>query len=680
VTSSKSFGKTLVVIFALLAGLMIPVAAQAGPKEIVESWVASAKNFEAVSIRHGGVSLDEQSQITTISDFELVITITPETLSITGKIPKEQTGNRVSYKILVPELRIKRLLKDGNYFTADLIEAASYSLFFEVISSTDTITSKTKFDGMSISNAKWSQLPELKQDPSRPASRFFPLVAAMADFSFDSARTGAAVGIQTSQKSTQITTTKIGTTVYINAVRGNYASVTVSEMTITTQQAQGNRPPTSDVTIGQINATNYNIGTVIRSFDPAGWQADEKRPRPILEKMSIGKISINAGNATFSIDSIELDDIAVRPVASSALAALDGFLGQLASESGEPDPLTTLNMVSKFYSAFELGKQTIKGLKFNITDEADGKLESLFFGDVSSDGIGGFAAREFVFSDVTGVKGTVGFFGFKNLKFPSIKALINVETAQKDGDIAAMLRAIPVLEEITLKGFQVKIPGKGELVVGEETLVMGNYIGPIPTKLSLKITDLLVPVSLLNPKERETMTALGYDSIGMSWDLRVSWDEATSNLGLTTSATMNDGGRFDAKIDIGGIPRKVFENPLTAQSILPLITFKSASAKFNDNSIVNRVLRMMARQQGMETDVFRQQVIGAIPFALQKLNNADFIRAATNAVTRLLTSGDAISLTARPADPISLLGLAASIGAAPGAAVQMLNLQVGNGQ
>lgn len=54
--------------------------------------------------------------------------------------------------------------------------------------------------------------------------------------------------------------------------------------------------------------------------------------------------------------------------------------------------------------------------------------------------------------------------------------------------------------------------------------------------------------------------------------------------------------------------------------------------------------------------------------------------AITQAVTELLTEGGTISLNAIPPNAISLIGLAASIGAAPGAAVEMLNLKIDSKQ
>ena len=664
--------RSIIFCLVLIGGHFSAAMAQTQAEDIINGWITDARSHDFVSITHEGITNDAASGVTSVNNLKISINISQA--MIEGSESARPDGEIV-YTITFPQLRFTRLGLDSGYYSAGRIEADSAGFTLEVNASGNETQGSGSYDGILIENARWARLPAVESDPSRPLSRFYPLVAALTDFSASQMRLGRLKMTQTSHQPSPVrTTAEYGGSIYRNIVRGDTASITMAGVKMMISPLEGTSGEVVNITVGPSSMTDYNAGTLVRSFGPGGW-ADGAQSRKIIGEMHLGGLDVRATSGTFSIGSIVVRDIFARPTGVDLPATLDALF-LLIKNGEEPDAQMIARLVAGSYGSLGLGELSVTGVNFDVPGEAKGSMDRFSIRELSRDGLGGVSVSGVEFAAKDGTRGALGLFDLSGLTFPALDALIGLEAAQARGDIAAIMQAIPTMKKAVMQDVRLTIPGKGDISLASQSVVMGGHIGPIPASLAMSITGLVVPASILEPRERAGLAGLGYDGVNLSLAIRAGWDEVSKIMTLAASGSLADGGKIDATIKLGGIPRSVFENPATAQNILPLITFNQGDAVFDDRSIVDRVLKMLAVQQGVEPDVFRQQVAGSVPFVLQKLNNPDFIRQVTVAVNTLLANRGSISLSARPADPVSVLGLVASAAAAPGAIIELLKLQV----
>ena len=169
---------------------------------------------------------------------------------------------------------------------------------------------------------------------------------------------------------------------------------------------------------------------------------------------------------------------------------------------------------------------------------------------------------------------------------------------------------------------------------------------------------------------------MGFKDVVVSYRLDANWDEASKLLAVDLSTWLKEGGELKIEVDVGGIPLSVFENPLTAQQAVGFLTVNGANVEFNDLSIVNKGMTIVAAKQGVDLATMKAQAVGLLPFALEILNNPGFVEELSGAVKQLLDNGGKISASATPSAPVSVMQLIGVGATAPGAIIDLLNVQV----
>ena len=83
-------------------------------------------------------------------------------------------------------------------------------------------------------------------------------------------------------------------------------------------------------------------------------------------------------------------------------------------------------------------------------------------------------------------------------------------------------------------------------------------------------------------------------------------------------------------------------------------------------------------RNGMRNRVLQTsgELLGMLPFALEILNNPEFVEEIRAVAAQLLDGGDGFLGTMKPANPVSLVQIAAGGATAPGVLLQLLNVEV----
>ncbi len=202
--------------------------------------------------------------------------------------------------------------------------------------------------------------------------------------------------------------------------------------------------------------------------------------------------------------------------------------------------------------------------------------------------------------------------------------------------------------------------------------------------------------SLPESEGRATLSALGYSVVEGSVDSSGVWDPVDGRMVLEKLAIqVNDAGTLDMTMDIGGYTMEFMESFQTLQKkmveegengngsagiamlgLMQQIIFNSASIRFDDNSLTNRVLEFVAAQQGVTPSDIVNQAKAVLPFALAQLNNPEFSAEVTSAVSAYLDNPQNLEISAKPGTPLPIAMIMASGMSAPNQLPNQLGVKV----
>ena len=655
--------------------------AWADPVAIVEGWIAQSEPYDWVTITHDGVAHDATSGTTTINGLTIVVAgydlpgVSPETTD-------SDTPDSVdfSYSFIFPSLEFDGLGTDGDYYVATAIRAETLDIGFTIESvNQGTTSSSGSYDGLTVANARWARLPEVAEDPLRPVSRFYPLVAALVDVSFDEAEFGALEIVSETSEPDVATVVTYGAGRIGQTVRGNISTMEIGEITVEAISS-GDESEMTDflMDFGGVRAETYNYGDIVRMFDPAMEPGTGDEPyETVAGLVSVFDWGLTVEDADFSIGDLRMEELGLRRPTIPFLARVDELYIRAVESGEEPDPEEVIELVAAFYGMFRLGLMEFRDME-GSSEDFFGSLASVGLAGLSSDGIESIYYRGFEVRDGSGdVEVKLGDFTISNFLFPSLAALINLEQAQEEGDIETMLAAIPKIGGISIADLLVNVPFLAELSLGRAAIESSDYIGPIPTRIGSVIDNLRLPTWMLDEDSAEVMASLGYDEIASSSNLELVWQEDEQTIALRSESVLVDGGRMSLSATVGGIPREALENPMSLMFLAFAMTLNEATLEFEDDSLTERALALFAEDQGTDVTTMRAQALGIIPFIAAPLQRPEFLTALTTAASSFLDEPGTLRLTMVPDAPVPFMALMeAADGDDPGLLIDLLNVQI----
>ena len=113
-------------------------------------------------------------------------------------------------------------------------------------------------------------------------------------------------------------------------------------------------------------------------------------------------------------------------------------------------------------------------------------------------------------------------------------------------------------------------------------------------------------------------------------------------------------------------------NPMAGMALLSPLGIKNALVEITDRSIVDRALAYNAAKQGLDTETYRTQLKGALPFMLGMLGDPDLQKKATTALLAFLDGGHRLTISLDPEDIVLLPMLVGAAAMSPKALVELL--------
>ncbi|RWO58737.1 hypothetical protein [Mesorhizobium sp.] len=181
-----------------------------------------------------------------------------------------------------------------------------------------------------------------------------------------------------------------------------------------------------------------------------------------------------------------------------------------------------------------------------------------------------------------------------------------------------------------------------------------------------------------DPKSKEVINALGYQNITGNLAMEGTWQPADGKMELSKyDISVDNAGTFGMTFGFGGytldvikslqeMQKKMAAQPEGADNsaqgmamlgVLQQLSFNSASIRFDDDSLTNKVLDYVGKQQGMSGKDVANQAKAVVPFGMAQLNNPELTAQVSAAVGKYLDDPQSIEILAEPpaAVPFALI-------------------------
>ncbi|WP_395660216.1 hypothetical protein [Aestuariivirga sp.] len=208
---------------------------------------------------------------------------------------------------------------------------------------------------------------------------------------------------------------------------------------------------------------------------------------------------------------------------------------------------------------------------------------------------------------------------------------------------------------------------------------------------SINVNNIAIPEAALALMDQGGMLKqLGYTSLNLDFtttgDMKLTGDKVSYRFDVGIN------GRDIAKLSLGAsfadIPLAVYAQLLSAHTegkepdyaaLLPQmqqVLLNGASLRFEDQSLVNRLMPMAAAINGMDENTLRASIGPMLQLALVQFQNEAFAQQAMAAVNAFFANPKSLTITAKPAASLSVAQLSAMDPNKPGEAITKLGLTV----
>jgi hypothetical protein len=179
-------------------------------------------------------------------------------------------------------------------------------------------------------------------------------------------------------------------------------------------------------------------------------------------------------------------------------------------------------------------------------------------------------------------------------------------------------------------------------------------------------------------KSKEAIEALGYQNITGNFEIGGTWQPSDGKMDLSKyDISVENAGTLGMTFGLGGytvdfvkslqeMQKKMAAQPEGADNsaqgmamlgLLQQLSFNSASIRFDDDSLTNKVLDYVGKQQGMSGKDIANQAKAIVPFGMAQLNNPELTAEVTAAVSKYLDDPKSLEISAEPpaAVPFALI-------------------------
>lgn len=249
-----------------------------------------------------------------------------------------------------------------------------------------------------------------------------------------------------------------------------------------------------------------------------------------------------------------------------------------------------------------------------------------------------------------------------------------------------------------LDNLVVKSTGKTAFSASGIAIEMSEFDGGKPVSMSATVPAFTSDLTLVeDPRYKDAIEALGYQNINGSALMEGSWDPADGKMDISKyDMKVDDAGTFGITFSIGGytvefiksvqeLQKQMAAMPEDADNsaqgmamlgLMQQLSFNGATIRFTDDSLTNKVLDYVGKQQGMSGKDVANQAKAIVPFGLAQLQNPDLAAQASAAVNQYFDDPRSLEILANPASPVPFAMIMADAMANPANLTRTLGVAV----
>ncbi len=224
------------------------------------------------------------------------------------------------------------------------------------------------------------------------------------------------------------------------------------------------------------------------------------------------------------------------------------------------------------------------------------------------------------------------------------------------------------------RGITVQRPGQPSIHAGTLSIGPLAFAQGMPVSGALAWQDVSVSRSQLRDAQaRDALARVGLETITASLTLSYDWDVAQQRASLhDTMLKVNELGTITVAADLTNVPANL--------AALRQARLAHARLRFEDASLVDRLLRAGAAQGGTDPAAYRQQIVGLVrQSSMTAGEDSPVLAAAAQALSDFITSPHSLTIELAPPVPVGFIALQQAA-AAPAKLASMVGLAVSANQ
>lgn len=212
----------------------------------------------------------------------------------------------------------------------------------------------------------------------------------------------------------------------------------------------------------------------------------------------------------------------------------------------------------------------------------------------------------------------------------------------------------------TVRDLKVAVIGGVEFRVGKLKLFRFEQLDGMPRSMKMSARSVHIPLSQeALAGSSDTFRELGFDAIGLDYDLDFDYDPKTREFRLhELRIDLRHGGELSMKLALGNVDLAAL---LEGGPKIAFMAIERGEMRYEDHSLVERIFTSLAREEGTTADEVRSALIEELAEreAAATQANDEFSVATLAALQSFLAKPGAISLHADPLGGVAIMQLMA---------------------
>ena len=406
------------------------------------------------------------------------------------------------------------------------------------------------------------------------------------------------------------------------------------------------------ISLAQVALEEFSPRILFNLIDPDSYKDPlATRPwTPVVKRGTANGLDIIAGNSHTLMESVELGSIEIRRLPFDPLPILDIAATsptKLPEHSGE---------IRQFAEALlGVGRIVQAGIHHVSSEATDKDQKRRTSADVVN--ISGLEPRRTASLQVDNFQITANDGGLR-------AAHLTLENFALPNDPGTQVRGqpIPTFTLVSIDDGVIVRPGLN-LAVNSLRIEASDHIGYLPTRVSLVLTGLSVPVTDVgNPTLTGTLTDLGLTKLQVDAALSGGWSQASEKLDLENfQLTVADLGQLAAAGSLSNIPRDAIEHPETFGSAVMAGNLVKAELGFVDNGLVDRVFTKLAALNKVPSENIKKSITINMPVLLGQVSDSAVRNRMIFAAIEFLNTPKNIKLYTTLTSPLPISTLMATL-------------------